>query len=103
MVVVFIWLEAKPLLKRRLIVTERLADLEIQRVDNERLALLKPSVRDADPMPQDMIEWAMQESFDWAREDKLARMNELYGKLKNWGKVRNALMAEEDTSLKSTF
>lgn len=102
-VVLLIWLEAKPLLQRRLAVTEKLASLEAQRVENERLAIVKPAAKDEDPMPQDMIDWAMAESFDWARDGKLARMRELYGNFHDWEKVRHAMMAEEDAAYRSTF
>jgi hypothetical protein len=93
---VYIWREAKPLIVRKLVISET-------RAESERLAIVRPSVKDDDPMPQDMIDWAMSENSDWARDDKIARMRELYVKLGNWEKVRRAMMAEEEVSLKSTF
>lgn len=101
--VVFVWFEAKPLLQRRLVISEMRAGFEAQRVENERLAALKPSLKDDDPMPQEFVEWAMQESSEWAREDKLARMRELYDRLRDWEKVRRAMMAEDNAHIKSTF
>lgn len=102
-VVLYIWNDAKPLLQRRLAVAEIRASIEQQRVDVERLASVKPAFADEDPMPGDFVQWAMQESSEWAREDKLARMRELYARLKDWEKVRRALMQEEDAAIKSTF
>jgi hypothetical protein len=109
-VVLYIWLDAKPLVQRRVAVAELHAEteqervlIEGKRVEVERQAALKPPVRDDDPMPQEFVEWAMQESSEWAREDKLARMRELYQRLQSWPKVRTALMAEDNANIKSTF
>jgi hypothetical protein len=101
--VLYIWTDARPLIQRRITVSEIRASIEQQRVDTERIATVKPAVTDDDPMPREFVDWAMQESSEWAREDKLARMRELHSRLQNWEKVRRALMAEEDAALKSTF
>ena len=101
--VLFIWRSAQPLLQKKLAQDAERIALERVRVENEKLSLLKPAITDDDPMPQDMIEWAMQETFDWARDDKIARMRELYGKLHDWKKVRSVLMAEEEAAVKQTF
>jgi hypothetical protein len=108
--VLWVWHDARPLLQRRVVIAEVRASTEgervaidRERVAVERLAALKPAVTDEDPMPQEFVDWAMQESSDWAREDKLARMRELYARLKDWNKVRVALMAEDNAPIKSTF
>ena len=98
-----LWREAKPLLQRKVSLAERRVMVEENRVEVERQALLRPPIKDEDPMPADFVTWAMQESSEWAREDKLTRMRELHQRLGDWNKVRQALMAEEDISLKSTF
>lgn len=101
--VLHIWNDARPLVQRRIAIAELSASTEQQRVENERLAIIKPPMKDDDPMPQDFVQWAMQESSEWAREDKLTRMRELYARLHDWEKVRRALMSEEDAAIKSTF
>lgn len=98
-----LWTDILPLLQKAVLIAERTASLEVARVEIERLAATKPAISDEDPMPREFVEWAMQESSEWAREDKLARMRELYARLHDWPKVRNALMAEDDANIKSTF
>lgn len=93
--IALLWREAKPLLQRRL----DLLNMALEVSMNPAV----PAIKDNDPMPQEFVEWAMQESSEWAREDKLTKMRELYQRLKSWPKVRNALMAEDELSLKSTF
>ena len=101
--VLLLWRDMKPLLLRRVAIAELRASIENERVAVERLAITKPVLKDADPMPQEFIEWAMQEASEWAREDMLTRMRELYARLGDWKKVRTALMAEDDANLRSTF
>lgn len=91
----YLWHQAKPLLQKRLDLMNAALEIAMNPV--------VPPIRDDDPMPQEFVEWAMQESSEWAREDKLVRMKELYNRLQSWPKVRNALMAEDELSLKSTF
>jgi hypothetical protein len=101
--VYLLWRDAKPLLLRRVAIAEKRASIEDERVAIERLALIKPVVKDEDPMPPEFVQWAMQEASEWAREDMLTRMRELYARLGDWQKVRSALMAEDDANLRSTF
>lgn len=103
--VIFIWLRIEPRVDRTLSLSERKLKIEERRVEIEHIATVKPAIRDDDPMPQDMAEWAMNESTEWAQDDMLKRMRELYDRLHDWPKVRAALMHEEGTSdaARSTF
>lgn len=77
--------------------------LREEEIDVKRTEATKPVFEDRDPMPRFMVEWAMNESSEWAREDKLRRMRELYGKLGNWDKVKLALAYEEEVAEKTTY
>lgn len=92
----YLFHKLEPLISRALSIAE-------QNAETRRQDVLKPLQLQEEPMPRDFVEWAMNESTEWAREDKLTRMRELYGRLKNWEKVRMALMHEEEVAVKSTF
>jgi hypothetical protein len=86
---IYIWSRVEPRL-------DRVLELRAKEI-------LKPMLEDEEPLPAGFVEWAQNESTEWARDDKLKRMRELYGRLKNWDKVRTVLMAEEEEALRSTF
>lgn len=93
--VLLLFWRLEPLISRALSIAEKRADIY-------RAEVLKPT-REVLPMPRDFVEWAMNESSEWAREDKLQRMRELHDKLGDWEKVRVALMHEEETAQQATF
>lgn len=50
----------------------------------------------ADPIPDDLLVQSQQYAHDWARQQALDHMYELYGKFKDWSTVRGALAAENE-------
>lgn len=104
-VLLFIVQKAEPHVARALSLAERRLAVEERRVDVERIATVKPPLTDDDPMPKDMVEWALNETSPWAQEDMIKRMRELYDRLHDWEKVRNVLMQESGDAFdsRSTF
>lgn len=85
--VLYVFMRSEPLISRALAIAER-------RAETYRSAILKPGIEDEEPMPRDFIDWAMNESTEWAKDAMLARMRELYSKFHDWEKVRIALANE---------
>jgi len=48
------------------------------------------------PIPGDLLVQAQQYAHDWARQQALDHMYELYGKFKDWSTVRGVLAAENE-------
>lgn len=49
-----------------------------------------------EPFPADLAQLAMQESADWARQDTIKAMQELYEATKNWDTVRAVWTSSHD-------
>lgn len=73
------WLRIEPLVRS-------LVELKVER---ERASRTLP--QKSEPIPADLIAYAKSFSEEWAREQTLDRLYELYSQVGNWDNVRHAV------------
>jgi hypothetical protein len=76
--------------------------LERDKLAVQREALVRPAITDRDPMPKDLLQWALSENAIWAQEDFKKRARELYADLGDWDKVRTVLGSERQIGEEAT-
>lgn len=78
--VVYLWIEGKPLLERLLVVHENHSKPQPAPIQ--------------DPIPADMMQHALSYPEAWAREQAVSRLRELYNDCGSWDAVRNVWALE---------
>lgn len=53
-----------------------------------------PQAAPPPPLPADLLMWAHRESEEWAREQAIAHLYEVYDKTRNWDHVRSVVTAK---------
>jgi len=78
-----LWWRIEPLLKRTLDIAEA------------RTRPI-PALPKADPMPVDMLAASLEYPDEWAREQAVSRLRELYNELGSWDAVRTVWILESE-------